>query len=64
MGSEMCIRDSSKGYIYLNAGDTLFVHTGGAGSYGTSLNSLTGGGANGGGNAGYRGGAGGGATDI
>lgn len=54
----------SKGYIYLNAGDTLFVHTGGAGSYGTSLNSLTGGGANGGGNAGYRGGAGGGATDI
>ena len=54
----------SKGYIYLNAGDTLFVHTGGAGSYGTSLNSLSGGGANGGGNAGYRGGAGGGATDI
>lgn len=54
----------SKGYIYLNAGDTLFVHTGGAGSYGTSLNSLTGGGSNGGGNAGYRGGAGGGATDI
>lgn len=54
----------SKGYIYLNAGDTLFVHTGGAGNYGTSLNSLTGGGSNGGGNAGYRGGAGGGATDI
>lgn len=54
----------SKGYIYLNAGDTLFVHTGGAGSYGTSLNSLSGGGSNGGGNAGYRGGAGGGATDI
>lgn len=54
----------SKGYIYLNAGDTLYIHTGGAGGYGTSLNNLTGGGVNGGGDAGYRGGAGGGATDI
>ena len=56
----------SKGYVYLNKGDTLYIHTGGKGSYGTSngTNSVSGGGVNGGGNAGYRGGAGGGGTDI
>ena len=56
----------SKGYIYLNAGDTLYINTGGKGGYGTSNSSTTtsGGGVNGGGSAGYRGGAGGGATDI
>ena len=56
----------SKGYIYLNAGDTLYINTGGKGGYGTSNSSTatSGGGVNGGGSAGYRGGAGGGATDI
>ena len=56
----------SKGYVYLNKGDTLYIHTGGQGSYGTTTtyNVQTGGGVNGGGNAGYRGGAGGGGTDI
>lgn len=56
----------SKGYIYLNAGDTLYIHTGGEGSYGTSnsATAVSGGGVNGGGNAGYRGGGGGGGTDI
>ena len=56
----------SKGYIYLNAGDTLYINTGGKGGYGTSNSSTatSGGGVNGGGSAGYSGGAGGGATDI
>ena len=56
----------SKGYIYLNAGDTLYINTGSKGGYGTSNSSTatSGGGVNGGGSAGYRGGAGGGATDI
>ncbi len=56
----------SKGYVHLNAGDTLYVHTGGQGSYGTtnSTTAVSGGGTNGGGNAGYRGGGGGGGTDI
>ena len=56
----------SEGYVYLNAGDTLYVHTGGQGSYGTtnSTTAVSGGGTNGGGNAGYRGGGGGGGTDI
>lgn len=56
----------SQGYVYLNAGDTLYIHTGGAGSYGTqnSTTAVSGGGVNGGGSAGYRGGAGGGGTDI
>lgn len=56
----------AKGYIYLNAGDTLYVHTGGEGSYGTSNSetAVSGGGSNGGGAAGYRGGGGGGGTDI
>lgn len=56
----------SEGYVYLNAGDTLYIYTGGQGSYGTTstYTSQTGGGTNGGGNAGYRGGAGGGGTDI
>ena len=56
----------SQGYVYLNAGDTLYIHTGGQGSYGTSdtTSASGGGGTNGGGNAGYRGGGGGGATDI
>ncbi len=54
------------GTVYLEAGDTLYVHTGGQGSYNSNSNptSLAGGGANGGGNAAYRGGGGGGATDI
>lgn len=54
----------SSGYIYLNAGDNLFVHTGGKGSASTSKDTPSGGGVNGGGNASYRGGTGGGATDI
>ena len=56
----------SEGYVYLNAGDTLYVHTGGQGSYGTtnSTTAVSGGGTNGGGNAGYPGGGGGGGTDI
>lgn len=56
----------SKGYVYLNLGEKLLIHTGGQGSYGTTngTNSVSGGGINGGGNAGYRGGSGGGATDI
>ena len=56
----------SQGYIYLNAGDTLYIHTGGQGSYGTSTTytAHSGGGVNGGGDAGYRGGDGGGGTDI
>ena len=56
----------SQGYIYLNAGDTIYINTGGEGSYGTSNSETTvsGGGTNGGGNAGYRGGGGGGGTDI
>ena len=56
----------SKGYIYLNAGDTLYINTGGKGGYGTSNSSTatSGGAVNGGGSAGYGGGAGGGATDI
>lgn len=56
----------SKGYIYLNAGDVLYINTGGKGGYGTSNSSTSSssGGVNGGGDAGYRGGGGGGGTDI
>ncbi len=56
----------SKGYVYLNENDVLYIHTGGKGSYGTTKSdtAVGGGGTNGGGNAGYRGGAGGGGTDI
>lgn len=56
----------SYGNIHLNAGDKLYVHTGGQGSYGTTdgTNNVSGGGVNGGGHAGYRGGGGGGGTDI
>lgn len=52
------------GIVKLNAGDTIFIHTGGAGTYNSSLTDIALGGNNGGGNAGYRGGTGGGATDI
>ena len=56
----------SYGYITLNAGDTLYIHNGGKGSYGTTstYTVASGGGTNGGGAAGYRGGTGGGASDI
>ena len=56
----------AKGTIHLNKNDTLYIHTGGIGSYGSSTTMTTknGGGTNGGGNASYRGGGGGGATDI
>lgn len=56
----------SVGLIYLNAGDSLYIYTGGKGSFSTSTtySEVGGGGTNGGGNAGYGGGGGGGGTDI
>lgn len=56
----------SVGTVHLNKGDTIYVMTGGQGSYGTSttLTTKTGGGVNGGGSASYHGGGGGGGTDI
>ena len=54
----------SEGTIKLNAGDILYVHTGGQGTNGTSQ-SIKNGGVNGGGNSGYNyAGAGGGGTDF
>lgn len=54
----------SEGIVYLNAGDTLYVHTGGQGVHGTSQ-SIKSGGTNGGGNSGYNyAGSGGGGTDF
>ena len=55
----------SVGTVKLNAGDVLYVHTGGQGNPGTTSSSIKNGGANGGGNSGYNaGGSGGGGTDI
>lgn len=54
----------AKGVVHLNKNDTLYIHTGGAGTGSTSTG-VQAGGANGGGAGGYyRGGSGGGATDI
>ena len=55
----------SIGTVKLNAGDSIYVHTGGQGTNGSTTSSIKTGGANGGGNSGYyRGGSGGGGTDI
>lgn len=55
----------SVGTVKLNAGDVLYVHTGGQGNPGTTSSSIKNGGANGGGNSGYNAaGSGGGGTDI
>lgn len=55
----------SVGTVYLNKGDTVFIHTGGQGAAGTTTASVKTGGVNGGGNSGYKmAGSGGGGTDI
>lgn len=55
----------SVGTVYLNKGDTVYIHTGGQGASGTTTSSVKTGGVNGGGNSGYKmAGSGGGGTDI
>lgn len=55
----------SYGTVYLNAGDTIYVYTGGQGNIGGTTTGIKAGGFNGGGASGNnRGGSGGGGTDI
>lgn len=55
----------SYGTVYLNAGDTIYVYTGGQGTIGGTTTGIKAGGFNGGGASGNnRGGSGGGGTDI
>lgn len=55
----------SYGTVYLEKGNVVYIHTGGAGKNGTTSSSIKTGGSNGGGNSGYyRGASGGGGSDI